>query len=253
MIRKFNYTGRKKINHSDISISIFQDGQIRSFNARINFELLGLNPYAAVYIESYYQFYSMRFGCGTVERFAVPADTSLSDMPVSDHILFRVIVVDETGLHGKLLAYAEQLKPSDYEDETANRKSLLPVEFGIDLGQQVWKMSFTGPVPVLCINRKLDHRRDLVKSYEFISLVFPAVIREIMTKITREYPDYGEEDDHWSCLWYQFAKRTLGVYDLPAAEEVADEDYLEWVDEVAESFCRKNNIVNRFKLTSLAK
>jgi hypothetical protein len=253
MIRKFNYTGRQKIKRSNIEISVHEEGHQRNFDANIEFDSLAVPLNATVYIEPYFQLYSMRFNCGTVERFILPTETLLSDMPYSNLIYFRVKIVDESGRNGLLLAYADKLKPSGLDEVTNNRQSILPVEFSTDLGQQVWKLFFTGSSPVLHINRRIENRKDLIRSEEFISLAYPSIIREIMTRIVYNFPEYDEEGDHWSCQWLQFAYRTLHVYEKPESTEDSEEDMIEWVDSVVEAFCRKNVIMNLYNSSILAK
>lgn len=51
MIRKFNYTGRQKIARSRVDITLFEEERIRTFDAAIDFDNLGLPPEARVYIE----------------------------------------------------------------------------------------------------------------------------------------------------------------------------------------------------------
>lgn len=253
MIRKFNYTGRQKIKRSNIEITIHGQGRTMSFDAQVELNGLGLPSEATVYIEPYYHFSFMRFNCGTVENFSLPANTILADLPLTDILYFRVKIVDESGRHGRLLAYADQLKPTTLEDGQIRRKSILPVQFSTDLGQQVWKVSFDEHTPTLHINRRIENKRELVKSNEFISLAYPSVVKEVVTKIVHEFPEYDEDGDHWACLWLQFTKQILHVHDKPSPDEGNPDDMLEWVVSVVEAFCRKYTVRNRYESSNLVK
>lgn len=253
MIRKFNYTGRQKIMRSNIEISLFDQGGVRSFDAKLELDGMGLPSEATVYIEPYYRYSFMRFNCGTIGDISLPADTSITDIPSSDILYFRVKIVDESGTHGRLLAYAGQLKPKASDEGEKSHKSILPVEFSTDLGQQVWRVAFDGPVPILHVNRRIENRRELVKTDEFISLAYPAVLKEVVTKIVHEFSEYEEDDDHWASSWLKFTKRTLHVHDKPESSDGNEDDMNEWVDNVVEAFCRKNIVRNRYESTSMAK
>lgn len=253
MIRKFNYTGRQKINRSEIDITLRGVGRHRSFDANVELDSLNLPPEATVYIEPYCRVSFMRFNCGTVADFTLPSDTTISDIPPSDIVHFTVKVVDESGRHGRLLAYASQLKPMMLDESRVRRKSILPVEFSTDLGQQVWKITFDGPTPVLHINRRIENRRELVKSDEFMSLAYPAVVKEVVLKIIHDFPEYDADGDHWSSLWLQFTKHILHVHDKPEPEEGKETEMEEWVESVVEAFCRKYFIRNRYEESNLVR
>lgn len=245
MIRKLNYTGRKKIKHSSVVIETADLDHSRSFNARVDFTGYNLPGDARVYIEPYYRLSFMRFDCGTVGHFSVPLDTELKSIPYSDIIYFRIKVVDENGTSGRLLAFADKIRPLGLDEGQEQNRSILPVDYRIDLGQQVWKVSFTGPVPVLHINSQIENGRTLVQSHEFYALVLPSVIREIMNELLRECSDDEADEDHWTGLWLRYVKVVLRVNDKPNAAEDMQEDQQEWVDEVVGAFCRQNMILRR--------
>jgi len=256
MIKKFNYTGRQKILRSKVRITLIEKDRKRSFDAHVDFDEMDLPPDAAIYIEPYYHFSFMRFNCGTIHKFFVPADTSITDIPYSDILFFRIKVVDEKGKHGRLIAYADELKPEVLDKGRVNRKSILPVDFSSDLGQQIWKLSFNGQGPVLQINKRIENRKDLVMSDEFIAIAFPAIVKEVITKIACNYPDFEEEEDHWVSRWLQFTKRILYVHDKPQPSEDKEkdkEDWEEWIESVIEAFCRKNSVRNRYESSNMAK
>jgi hypothetical protein len=254
MIRKFNYTGRKKIKEADIKITLIGKDRSRRFDAILELGGYYLPSGAAVYLEPYYHFSFMRFKCGTVGALTLPADTTLTEIPASDIIYFRVKVVDESGRHGRLLAVAEGIKPVNVEEGKTKRKSLLPVQFSTDLDQQVWKISFDEHGPVLHVNRQIQNRRDLIKSDEFMSLAYPAVVREVITRIVTENPSTNDTDDFdsWVSLWLKFTRQTLHVSEKPVADEV-NEDMQEWVENVVEAFSRKYTIRDLYDKSKLAK
>src|SRR5574338_1140494 len=113
MIRKFNFTGRRRLKRECISVSLL--GTDGSSMPRIdaNFDLSGLQcPVTArVYVEAYRASAYKRFDCGTVAATAMPVDTSVEDVASGADLRFRVKIVDESNSIGRLLAVADNIRP----------------------------------------------------------------------------------------------------------------------------------------------
>lgn len=251
MIRKLNYTGRKKISRSNIEITLLKNGAFPYFDASLQLDSLKLPGEAVIYIEPYYRSSFMRFNCGTADKFVLPESTYLNDLPESDIVYFRVKIVDESNDTGKVLAYADQIVPELHDKEKAQTQSLLPVQFSTDLGRQLWRLTFDDPKPVLEISAGVENGRDLVKSNEFISLVFPSILNEIFTRIIYDHREVDIEEEHWAASWLKYAKFTLNVYDKPSAEDDNLDELKEWVTEVVSTFCRRRNILKYYNKSGL--
>jgi hypothetical protein len=252
MIRKFNYTGRKKINRTNIEISLFGDDKLKQFDAEIKLDDLNLPSNASVYIEPYYHFSFMRFKFGTVEKISPPNETLITEIPFSDILYFRIKVVDEIGKHGQLLAYADKIKPISSEDGHDKRKSLLPVRFSTPLRYQPYRLIFAENSPILEISKNISNQKDLLKSKEFASLVFPSIVKEIAAKIASEYFEYIDFEGHWVADWYKYFTNVIEADKLPDGKN-SNEEMIEWVNSVVDKFCRKNKIINLFNTSSLVR
>ena len=252
MIRKFNYTGRKKINRTNIEISLFGDDKLKQFDAEIKLDDLNLPSNASVYIEPYYHFSFMRFKFGTVEKISPPNETLITEIPFSDILYFRIKVVDEVDNNGQLLAYADKIKPTSPENGHEKRKSLLPVNFSAPLRHQTYRLVFTDDSPILEISKKINNPKDILKSKEFVSLVFPSLVKEIATKLATEYTDYIDIEDHWTVDWYNYFTKVIKSDELTDGE-INNEEITEWVNAVVDKFCQKNKIINLFNTSSLAR
>ena len=69
MIRKFNYTGRKKIRRSDVRIDLLRDDDNRRyFNISLHLADLELPETARVYVEAYHRSGYQRYDFGTGRR-----------------------------------------------------------------------------------------------------------------------------------------------------------------------------------------
>ncbi|NLO02893.1 MAG: hypothetical protein GX126_11370 [Bacteroidales bacterium] len=251
MIRRINYTGRLKLKLAHIHIEIIENDNGKSFDAEIDFSEYTLPSHAKVYLEPYYRLSFMRFDCGTVGYFSLPQDTLLKDLPDSDIIYFRVKIVDETENVGKLVAFANNVKPLGLDKGEISSKSIKPVDYRIDLGQQVWKLSLEEAVPVLLINSRIKDGRTLVQSHEFYSLVLPAVVREIMTEIIQDHSGEDPDSEHWSSLWLGYVTKVLRTSGIPEPES-SIENQKDWIEDVVKAFCDRNRILkNHFKRTNI--
>lgn len=249
MIRKFNYTGRQKLKHSDITINLEEVEGLRIFNASIDLEEYNLPPEAVIYIEPYYKSSFMRFNFGTVGNFQHPDIPAINDIPNSDIVLFRVKVVDESNIRGRILAIADQIRPKNLVEESVNKQSILWVDFGKDLGQEIWKMSFNNIMPTLEINNRLENSRELLKSDDSVfALIYPSAVKEVALKLAFE-EEFEDRGDGWQSLWMKFIKLHLSVTHLP--DDAVDEDKMNWVDDVASAFCHKYSVRKRFESSKI--
>src|SRR5438477_4242186 len=141
MIRRFNYTGRKKIVRDDVAIILTSDGSVKGFEA--NLSALGDSKYnlpkdARLFVEAYERTAYMRFDFGTTGTITPPPREArlLTEFEGSNGIRFRVKVVD-CAHDAQLLAEADGILPLTPEESEQNKLPLLPVR-SEDLGQEVW-------------------------------------------------------------------------------------------------------------------
>jgi len=244
MIRKFNYTGRKKINQAAIKISV-NDDLIRYFDVSVDITEYNLPDHAKVYIEPYFKSSFMRFCLGTVGKISLPEDRYLIDIPQSEVLLFRVKIVDESKKIGRLLALADRIKPKNLQDSNANKQSILWIDDSRSLGQEIFRLSFDQDFPTLEVNKDIKDIRHVLKRDElFFSLVYPSVVREIAKKIIYELSAFEEGDDSWQSKWLSFIRKTLFVSYLP---DETQEEQEEWINDVVSAFCRKYKIRKKFE------
>jgi hypothetical protein len=245
MIRRLNFTGRKKIPRSRVRIVVHGDDLRRTFDAELKLDGLELPAVAAVYVEAYHRSAYRRYDFGTVGRLGPPADRSLDGLPVASP-LFRVKVVRQGRSIGRILAAAERVVPERADREDEQRQSLLPVEYQ-DLGERIWALDLEADWPRLILNERFAGIRDFARSGpEFLTLVYPEILRTILTRIVRD-PDLdpdGDEDD-WSTLWIRFVRRELGRPRPPRSWE--DGDPAAWVDDAVTAFCVRKHVVVEFE------
>lgn len=253
MIRKFNYTGRKKLSKQRVEIIIIEERPHKSFSAKIDLKGLVVADAAKIYIEPYYRSSFMRFDFGTVSEPKMPISTALTDIPSSSAIRFRVKIVDETQAHGRILYFADKIEAAGPNKED-NRFSLLHIDWDKELDQQIFRLTFPeNDFPRLELNKLIGNAKELVASDAiFRALVFPVAVRLVAEKIARDWNEIDKEDRSWQSMWLKFIREILHVSTVPVIEEEGDnEDEITfWVEEVVEAFCRKNKVRTKFEQSS---
>lgn len=240
MKRTFNFTERRRINRKDLSIVLRPTDGRWEFDGTFSLREYAFPETGEIWVEAYRQNLWMQWPWGTIGNPVVPADRVLSEFDVPDGVLFRVRVVQPPGPeHHKLLGEADGIPfvmPGDVDDR---RRHLLVPEPD-ELGQLAWKLDFDSEPPRLKINR--DARpswKEMARSPQFMSLVFPEILRQMLLHVLFE-EKWSEEDDEegsWQTNWILFAKNLGALGEVPRKE--AEIERKSWVDEAVRAFSRR--------------
>jgi hypothetical protein len=237
MIRRFNYTNRKKINRDHATPHVRrQSGLPDTFRVALDLGSYGFPPSALVFAEAYRQTNWKRFSLGTV---GAPPDgdwIELSPPGASEGFRFRIRVTSPDKPH-VLLGEADSVRAEVTDDGRISRQPLLPVRPD-DLGAQVWKLDLDPPV--LAVHRRLDWRM-VARDKTFVALVYPNALRTVLEALGRE-ADFPDFDGGWQHEWMRFA-RALSNSTPPDG----DADAIQiWIDDVVESFARNHQLLTKF-------
>lgn len=245
MIRRLNYTGRVKIKRADVQLATRVIGDQLSFDANLSLTDYELPAEALVFVEAYRQTTWMRFQFGTVAALQPPSDRGLHEFDSPEGILFRVKVTQARDEH-ILLAAADRIPLALPEDGEADRESLL--EFvPADLGDEIWQVELDGEPRLLVNKTAVPDCRQLALSPAFVALVYPAVLREILTHVLIEH-EHRDVDDNtdWRSKWLRFATLLPGV-DPEIPEKDEDHDAARrWADDVVVAFAKKLALREKF-------
>lgn len=244
MIRRFNYTDRKRIPTDRVSVQLRPgSGDAPSFEARLDLSGLDLPPSSRVYVEAYYKSSLQRFDFGSVANVVAPGSTVLDQVDRGSVIYFRVKVVDNDGKHGRLVAEVDGVGANDSQGG-ADRFCILPVNF-VDLGEQLWRMSFKPPQPVLEVNSFSGAEAFVRASPLFSGLVYPEVVRQVLGNILLDLEvDDLDGLDGWQLSWLRFG-RSFHPEEIPAAGDDG-EARAAWIEEVVRCFCERLKMRTRF-------
>lgn len=254
MIRRFNYTDRQKIPRAQVHLGWVENGAgPLQFRGTVDLTLeRPLDPAALVFLEAYSGPVVMRFSLGTVEHPEHPADTTLGEFPPGLRPHFRVKVVDP-GPDRLLLAWADAVTPLAPDEVKTGRRSILPVET-VDLGPLVWNLRFEGNEVRLQLNSVIREPRDitlLARDADFIALVYPAVIRQILERLLLGPEHDAVDRDHdWLVFAAQLVGRPAPDRDDPSIDPNDDsafvDDVEEWVNEAIGGFCQQQHAAEQF-------
>ena len=239
MKRTFNYTGRRNIVRKDISVIVRSNGNGWAFDADLRLAHYKFPHNAEVWVEAHRQNLWMQWAWGTISAMRVPVQRQLSEFDVPDGVMFRVRVVQPPGQESrKLVGEADGIQPVKAGEADDRRRHLLvPVPDALD--QELWRLDLEHEPPQLLVNR--DARpswKDLARSPHFIALVYPEVLRRILTKILVD-DSWSEEDEdsEWKSDWFRFARNLGGLPDLPPPS--LKEEREAWIAEAVAAFARR--------------
>jgi len=241
MIRRLNYTGRRTIPRSSVTVRLIPSAEgSQAFSAQYDIDDFKFPPEACVYVEAYNSNSYMRFDFGTVGTPESPGDTRLLDVTPRPLPRFRLKVVDETTRHGLLLGVADKVVPLRSDEDLQNKQSLLPVDF-VDLEERVWRLDLSDS-PVLELNRRIESIAEAARSSgSFLGILYPEVLRQILHHIVvvDGETDPNADEDDWRTRWLRYACALPGV-DVPpedASSEAVNERE-DWVESTVKAFCR---------------
>ena len=199
---------------------------------------------AIVSVEARLQTRWMRFRYGTVGAIAPAADRSLTEFDSSDGIQFSVKVTAVSGNPGKLLAEADGI-PVRFTGEPEERRSSLLHVMPDDIGHEVYRLDFSNDPIILLVNRAAGNKDAIVRSPLFMSIVYPAALREILNRIihVEDLDDPDDDSESWQARWLKFATALPCVSPIPGKN---DGDRDQWIDDAVAAFAKQQAMLSRF-------
>lgn len=241
MQRTINYTGRRKIGQKEATFSFSGETKgVPEFSVLFNIDSTSYPADASLYVEAHYKETRQRFNFGKVSRITPPSNTVLNQLDLSGPTLFRVLVVDESGKRGLLLASGEGFRADGANNDDENKSSLLAVVTR-PLGQQTWKIECdSGGMPELILNKNIPYAIEKMKTDPvFHALIFPAALREVLT-----YYLWNKDDDEDSEIyqrWMAFSR----MFSENKPENGDPADLLNWVNDVVEQYSFQFDLCDR--------
>ena len=233
---KLHYTSRQRLLRRDVGITLSDSSPLAFQVDKCSLDGYSLPPAARVYIEAYRQMSYMRFPCGIVSDLRMSGPLVLGEFDSPEGIKFRIKVTDPA--NGQLLADLDGISDP-------GKDALLSVK-PEDIGEEVFSVDFTDE-PLLLISDRIPAWKEMALDPVFASLVYPSVLRLILTRILLVEVDSVDLDDSddWRSKWLLFAKRHPGTGGLP--DDLTNfADVNDWIDGAVSAFAKRNKAYDRF-------
>lgn len=240
MIKRLNFTGRRRIPRDRIEIEV--DGQSRVFNAAVNLDGLEFVERAKVILEATCAGSTLvpRYDFGEVGSVRKLENEALNGLG-GERVNFTVKVVDQT--IGRILGIAENIQKPICGDETSEigRKGILPIE-QVDLGRELWKLEFGEQNVTLLVNKHVPGLADRARGDPLLyAMIYPEIVRRVLERAIYVEHAEIEDNDRWPVLWLRFGRDLHPTHDEPPADD--DQDACDdWIDEIVQTFCEKHSL-----------
>lgn len=247
----FNFTGRQKILHDDLRVTIDSSGGKAFYQLDLKLGDYKLSADANVFVEpERSRAQRIRHNWGTIgaqssTEWKLGRRFDISEMGDLEGVRFRIIVAEPSTC--RILAMAERIHPKNSDDSLAPQSSLLPVRMA-DLGGGFWELDYESGGPILTLDVGLGSKQDLKNNQIFMSVVMPGIVRSILTTLAHEHLGEGDGDEGASNVgdangaWLKLGLRWAGY--LPAAKH--DEIDI-WAQKAMNSFYKDKKLRDKIR------
>lgn len=251
--RNFNYTENVQLKSDNCKLVVYEkSGSKFEVSLTLDDEKVSLWPDdALVYVDVYGTgLQTKRVNMGPLKDQDGEKRQLVSGYDLID-VLFRVRII-EPGPERRLLGWRDRISTVQYDRSGNKVKGILPVK-PVDLGDIIWKLNWDKGImdPVLHINKNINTGQDITsiagRDSDFLALVFPEALRQILTRILMdESLDHDDDENNWLVF---AGKQT--VLSRPNEEEFEDRaDFFtkvdEWVEDVVQQFSADIGVFDRY-------
>jgi hypothetical protein len=136
-------------------------------------------------------------------------------------------------------------------DADENRIPLIPVDADDNMGDEIWRVEFDEHQTLLKMNSRLGDWRAVARSSGFQCLVYPSIVRTVLTRILIADNFRDDSDpEAWQSRWLQFARALPGVGPVPrevAPNGEGEMDAQDWIDRATHAFSRHHSIFQTYQ------
>jgi hypothetical protein len=243
-VKRLNFTNRSKLTREQANI-IIHPGSPATFEAVLDLSHLP-EPAgsAAIFVEAYHRTTRMRFAFGTVANLTPPSPLELRLTEFSDwrDVSFRVKVTDLTGSPGRIIAWANNIRPKGPDDDKQND---LVRWKDAELDGRLWDMEFDEHGPVVLVEKSVGYAA-VGQDARFIAIAYPEILRRTLDHVLLYEKMPLEDNESWFAPWYKsYLRGKLGL--PPAPEDIADvEQRRDWIEQAVAVFGRQFKVVDQW-------
>jgi hypothetical protein len=248
MIKRVNFTGRRRIPRERVQIEI-EAGPPPVVSGTFHLADLDFPESAAVVLEAMCAGSPIvdRIECGEVGRLRPPRHRRL-DRLGGRQVFFTLKVVDRSERYGRILGLAENVRPAGVERDGRPLEGILPIEVA-ELGQQVWRLEFREHHVFLLLNGDVpDIARRVRSDAALYALILPEALRHVLGRALAEGGDLEDEhDDRWPALWLRFGRGLHPDGEPPPVGQERRDEWEGWIEEVVQAFCERHAIKDAYR------
>lgn len=244
-VKRLNFTNRSKLTREQANVLV-HPGKPATFEAVLNLlELPASAGTAQVFVEAYHRTTRMRFPFGTVAKVAPPPphERRLTEFPDWKDVSFRVKVTDVSEEPGRIIAWANNIRPRGPDDDKQNDLVRWKDE---DLNGRLWDMEFDDVLgPVVLVEKSVGHA-SVGQDPRFIAAAYPEIFRRILNQALLVQKTSGDDPDHWFTAWTKgYLTSNLGLPPVPEdAHDIAQRR--DWIEQAVEAFGRQFKLADQW-------
>lgn len=251
--KRIKFLSRKKILQKDIRVRLEVNGLSKRFTATVHLDAYGFPGDARIWIEAKQLLETLRFDLGTV---AQPKPASLVDVSRlrGDRVTFNLLVLDPVS--SRKLGSAETIRPNVDAGAGEDSIPLLPVDASLRLDPLLWRIEYCdndqeghSDAPVLMFDSGAAQGSAslFVQDPAVRALVFPAAMREVLTRLLLvDRVDYEPDSRSWRNSWLRFAARLAGEEPpVPDSPNFMEEAY-DWIGQATSKHAKEATFLETY-------
>ena len=237
VISRVNHTSRKRINKNQCELFVEKGERFLLLTASLDLDWKKYPKDSKIVLEASVKQSFMRFELGTAADPLSLEKEPLTQFSLnsSSRVQFKFKVADPKGT---LLASGLRLKPTRPEEDMTIKKGILPFEPDDSLGKRIWQLDLLREEPVVLINSDLENWAETVTSPEFVSFVYPEIVRSVARWEVNQKRSDGEES-----IWADFLKN-IGHDPKDAPDQENETELEDWLDDICRTFADNHDLLD---------
>ncbi len=258
MFKKINFTGKRRLLWKGDNPEILANlDEISPYEAKLLLVLeldkyLKTNSDAKVSLEIYQARLSVKKELGSVSDVCKHTDDYEFDTDDLEPSKLRLRIKISEKETGKIIAYADRIKPETVikdEGERKKRESFQSSIFILRTSSQI-EVPYTVDIqandrPIILCNDKLNFREKLSQDAKLQYILLPTILRETYY---RYILDEEFHNDRWFLMLVDFGERLIERAAITRDEDgkvIFNDEVADWINDVCNTFSTKNKFINQ--------
>ncbi len=245
VIRKLNFTDRKRITRKHISIRIYKEGAHWMVAFLLDLKEFSFPMGSQVCIDVFSRGFTARFNLGTIENAVGELPYELGDAYDANQVTYFVVVVLREDGNSEFLGISQKIYPIAIGEESG-AESFVGVHSSDDLGEEIWSLDLNNLSgrPVIYVNSDISNDpQGWLRDPRNAGLILPAVFESLCRHTFSEGEEIQEDDGGWQAGLLANLKRLLPNRDWDSAGEG---ECWENIQDAKREFVRQNKFATNY-------